>query len=118
MATTEHHRNISEVMSPVAQNINLGSTLSDEHSTTSLDNIANQEDILTTSRVQNMNRPDLDLEQQAIAKASNEKSRVKFEIHIVKVRIVGLAGVHFKKVSGNTWLYKELASHILKNLNL
>ena len=47
-----------------------------------------------------------------------EKAPIRFEIHIVKVRIVGLAGVHFKKVSGNTWLYKELASNILKDLNL
>ncbi|CCD27017.1 serine/threonine protein kinase KIN1 NDAI_0J01250 [Naumovozyma dairenensis CBS 421] len=43
---------------------------------------------------------------------------IKFEIHIVKVRIVGLAGVHFKKVSGNTWWYKEIASKILNDLNL
>ncbi|CAI4058193.1 hypothetical protein SKDZ_04G3410 [Saccharomyces kudriavzevii ZP591] len=49
---------------------------------------------------------------------TREKEPIKFEIHIVKVRIVGLAGVHFKKISGNTWMYKELASGILKELNL
>ncbi|KAH3901932.1 serine/threonine protein kinase KIN2 SCDLUD_001717 [Saccharomycodes ludwigii] len=46
------------------------------------------------------------------------KQPLKFEIHIVKVRIIGLAGIHFKKVSGNTWMYKKLATHILKELNL
>lgn len=47
-----------------------------------------------------------------------ERPNVKFEIHIVKVKIINLAGVHFKKVDGNTWIYKELASKILKDLRL
>lgn len=46
------------------------------------------------------------------------KTPLKFEIHIVKVPLVGLYGIQFKKVSGNTWLYKSLASEILNRLNL
>ncbi|XBW36348.1 hypothetical protein QEN19_001928 [Hanseniaspora menglaensis] len=48
----------------------------------------------------------------------NEKSKVVFEIHIVKVPVIGTAGVHFKKISGNTWNYKTLASSILDELKL
>ncbi|QID83461.1 serine/threonine-protein kinase KIN2 [Saccharomyces pastorianus] len=71
----------------------------EKHSRTSLENV----------RQQSVNSESLD---------TREKEPIKFEIHIVKVRIVGLAGVHFKKISGNTWMYKELASEILKELNL
>lgn len=71
----------------------------DKHSRTSLENV----------RQQSANSESMD---------TREKEPIKFEIHIVKVRIVGLAGVHFKKISGNTWMYKELASEILKELNL
>ncbi|CAL9730138.1 serine/threonine protein kinase Kin1p [Monosporozyma unispora] len=47
-----------------------------------------------------------------------ERPIVKFEIHIVKVKIINLAGIHFKKVTGNTWIYKDLASKILRDLKL
>ncbi|CCE64905.1 hypothetical protein TPHA_0J00820 [Tetrapisispora phaffii CBS 4417] len=102
---------------------------SEDMSTASLDYV-NEEDILTTSRVQDMNKvinynsqakqasQAEDDDVHAIDYSSKEKPPIKFEIYIVKVRIVGLAGVHFKKVSGNTWMYKELASHILSELNL
>lgn len=46
------------------------------------------------------------------------RSPLKFEIHIVKVPLVGLYGVQFKKLQGNTWNYKTLASQILNELNL
>ena len=48
----------------------------------------------------------------------SEPEIVKFQIHIVKVKIINLAGIHFKKVSGNTWIYKNIAGKILKNLQL
>ncbi|GMM56009.1 serine/threonine protein kinase [Maudiozyma humilis] len=112
-----HERSISMVTSPTGNTH--GYNNSQEISTASIEDIEEQrqqEDILTTSRVQDMNKiPD---EQQGSVSSSKERPPIKFEIHIVKVKIVGLAGVHFKKVSGNTWLYKELASHILKELNL
>lgn len=112
-----HERSISMVTSPTGNTH--GYNNSQEISTASIEDIEEQrqqEDILTTSRVQDMNKiPD---EHQNATSAAKERPPIKFEIHIVKVKIVGLAGVHFKKVSGNTWLYKELASHILKELNL
>lgn len=46
------------------------------------------------------------------------KTPLKFEINIVKVPLVGLYGVQFKKTLGNTWNYKTLASQILNELNL
>lgn len=46
------------------------------------------------------------------------KTPLKFEINIVKVPLVGLFGVQFKKTLGNTWNYKTLAGQILSELNL
>lgn len=49
---------------------------------------------------------------------ARKKTPLKFEINIVKVPLVGLYGVQFKKTLGNTWSYKTLAGQILKELNL
>lgn len=46
------------------------------------------------------------------------RTPLQFEIHLVKVPLVGLHGVQFKKVKGNTWMYKTLAGEILKDLRL
>jgi len=43
---------------------------------------------------------------------------IRFEIVIVKVPIVSLHGVQFKKVSGDTWQYKAMAEQIVKELRL
>ncbi|CAI4046052.1 hypothetical protein SKDZ_12G1460 [Saccharomyces kudriavzevii ZP591] len=116
LAASTHQRNSSVPMSPTYGNQTNG--MSGELSSTSLEFVQQQQDdILTTSRAQNINDVNGQFEQN-IAYDIKERPPIKFEIHIVKVRIVGLAGVHFKKVSGNTWLYKELASYILKELNL
>lgn len=108
LASSHHERNVSIVTSPTPNNV------SGEISSASLESV-NQDDILTTSKAQDMNKTEKEHEEVI---GTKEKPPVKFEIHIVKVRIVGLAGVHFKKVSGNTWLYKELATEILEKLNL
>ena len=115
LATNTHQRNSSIPMSPTYGNQSNGT--SGELSSMSLEYVQQQDDILTTSRAQNINNINGQLEQNN-AYSNKERPPIRFEIHIVKVRIVGLAGVHFKKVSGNTWLYKELASYILKELNL
>lgn len=115
LATNTHQRNSSIPMSPNYGNQSNGT--SGELSSMSLDYVQQQDDILTTSRAQNINNVNGQTEQTNTS-GIKERPPIKFEIHIVKVRIVGLAGVHFKKVSGNTWLYKELASYILKELNL
>lgn len=57
-------------------------------------------------------------QQHVSSQASKARTPLKFEIHIVKVPLVGLSGVHFKKVLGNTWMYKALAGQILSELNL
>lgn len=43
---------------------------------------------------------------------------VRFDIYIVKVPWFSLHGVQFKRVAGNSWQYKSLASKILSELNL
>lgn len=43
---------------------------------------------------------------------------IKFEILIVKVPIVSLHGVQFKRVGGDTWQYKGVAEQIVKELRL
>ncbi|KAK0617419.1 kinase-like domain-containing protein [Immersiella caudata] len=45
-------------------------------------------------------------------------AEIKFEILIVKVPIVSLHGVQFKRVGGNTWQYKAMAEQIVKELRL
>lgn len=42
----------------------------------------------------------------------------RFEISIVRVPIVGLHGVQFKKLTGNVWHYKSVAQDILAELHL
>lgn len=56
--------------------------------------------------------------QPQISSVIHSRTPLKFEIHIVKVPLVGLFGVQFKKVMGNTWMYKALAGQILNELNL
>jgi hypothetical protein len=41
-----------------------------------------------------------------------------FEIFVVKVPVISLHGIQFKRVSGNTWQYKNMADHILRELRL
>ncbi|SPQ26928.1 ac4235ca-2f0f-4eb7-b940-caaaa24a945e [Thermothielavioides terrestris] len=43
---------------------------------------------------------------------------IRFEIVIVKVPIVSLHGVQFKRVGGNTWQYKAMAEQIVRELRL
>lgn len=43
---------------------------------------------------------------------------LKFEIFIVKVPLFSLHGIQFKKVSGDTWAYKNMAQKILDALRL
>ncbi|AOA63654.1 Serine/threonine-protein kinase [Komagataella phaffii CBS 7435] len=54
----------------------------------------------------------------SINEGSTHRTPLKFEIHIVKVPLVGLYGVRFKKILGNAWIYKRLASKLLQELNL
>ncbi|KAI1090448.1 Pkinase-domain-containing protein [Rostrohypoxylon terebratum] len=43
---------------------------------------------------------------------------LEFEIFIVKVPLLSLHGIQFKRMEGNTWQFKNLADHILKELRL
>lgn len=43
---------------------------------------------------------------------------LEFEIFIVKVPLLSLHGIQFKRMEGNTWQYKNMADQILKELRL
>lgn len=43
---------------------------------------------------------------------------LEFEIFIVKVPLLSLHGIQFKRLTGNTWQYKSMADHILRELRL
>lgn len=43
---------------------------------------------------------------------------LEFEIFIVKVPLLSLHGIQFKRMSGNTWQYKNMADQILKEVRL
>ncbi|CAK7231199.1 Serine/threonine-protein kinase [Sporothrix bragantina] len=43
---------------------------------------------------------------------------LEFEIFIVKVPVFTLHGIQFKRLVGNTWQYKNMADHILRELRL
>jgi len=43
---------------------------------------------------------------------------LRFEIFVVKVPLIGLHGIQFKKVDGGTWQYKNMAQKILNELRL
>lgn len=49
---------------------------------------------------------------------TGENMVLKFEIFIVKVPLFSLHGIQFKKVSGGTWQYKNMAQKILDALRL
>ncbi|KAK6197870.1 uncharacterized protein RJT21DRAFT_122679 [Scheffersomyces amazonensis] len=93
----------------------------DDNSADSLNGYGGGSDMLISSKLEQKAR-----HQHSVSNASgsgNERQRgskspLKFEIHIVKVPLVGLYGVQFKKLLGNTWNYKTLASQILTELNL
>jgi len=43
---------------------------------------------------------------------------LEFEIFIVKVPLLSLHGIQFKRLAGGTWPYKNMADQILKELRL
>lgn len=43
---------------------------------------------------------------------------LEFEIFIVKVPVISLHGIQFKRMAGNTWQFKNMADHILRELRL
>ncbi|KAJ3129949.1 serine/threonine-protein kinase KIN2 [Nowakowskiella sp. JEL0407] len=45
-------------------------------------------------------------------------SKVRFEVYIVKIPWLGLHGVQFRKVTGDTWQYKRICTEILNQIRL
>jgi hypothetical protein len=43
---------------------------------------------------------------------------LEFEIFIVKIPLLSLHGIQFKRLAGGTWQYKNMADQILRELRL
>lgn len=50
--------------------------------------------------------------------AEDVRTPVRFKVYIVRIPLLGLHGVQFKKMTGNSWQYKNLATKILAELKL
>ena len=50
--------------------------------------------------------------------ANEQTNKIIFEIFIAKIKFLGLVGIHFKKISGDSWKYKEIAATLIKDMNL
>ncbi|ODV83947.1 hypothetical protein CANARDRAFT_182010, partial [[Candida] arabinofermentans NRRL YB-2248] len=120
-----HHQELSIPTTPAPANF-IRRNSYDSSESINFDEPDGGSDMLVSSRVEQQNKARSPTVNQASsfdakdrdAGVSVSKAPLKFEIHIVKVPLIGLYGVQFKKVSGNTWLYKSLASEILNRLNL
>ncbi|GMM48111.1 serine/threonine protein kinase [Pichia kluyveri] len=120
----KYNNEINIPTTPAAANLrNL--SIDDSSESIALDETNGASDMLVSSRLEQQNynisssMSNYDKEySKGKEKERSSKTPLKFEIHIVKVPLVGLYGIQFKKVSGNTWLYKSLASEILNRLNL
>jgi len=51
------------------------------------------------------------------ANGANERS-VRFEVNIVKVPLLPLHGIHFRRIGGDGWQYQMLARRVLTELKL
>ena len=49
---------------------------------------------------------------------SSVAAPVRFEIDIVRMPLLALHGVQFKKITGDVWQYKAIAQEILGQLRL
>ncbi|KAG7704614.1 hypothetical protein KL933_002199 [Ogataea haglerorum] len=120
-----NNQDVTYPTTPAPANVNRRSSVDSSESIT-FEEPYGGSDMLVSSRLEQENKPRSPSVANAPAidtnrhseKVSASKSPLKFEIHIVKVPLVGLYGVQFKKISGNTWLYKSLAGEILSRLNL
>ncbi|KAJ1997644.1 Serine/threonine-protein kinase, partial [Coemansia sp. S85] len=62
-------------------------------------------------------RPDAPPPMPAAPKSANNNA-ICFQIFLVRMPLLGLCGLQFRRVSGPTWKYKDLCSEILKRLKL
>lgn len=98
-------------MTPASANVTRRSSTDSQESMDSTHNIRGGSDMLVSSRVEHTGPAPQ-------SKTVKVRTPLKFEIHIVKVPLVGLYGIQLKKVTGNAWMYKTLAGQILSELNL
>lgn len=144
VAASQYSSNTQQQMSSSSSPINRHvSRSTDYDSSASLDSLSGDigaSDMLVSSRIAQNKKNEEDADEKESKEGEEEeedrkeekagnfnsnnqrvvktRSPLKFEIHIVKIPLVGLFGVQFKKVSGNAWMYKALAGQILGELKL
>ncbi|KAJ2874633.1 Serine/threonine-protein kinase [Coemansia aciculifera] len=72
---------------------------------------------LSSDDAKDHSRPAAPLPVQAVLKSANNNA-ICFQIFLVRMPLLGLCGLQFRRVSGPTWKYKDLCSEILKRLKL
>lgn len=50
--------------------------------------------------------------------AHEGKQIIEFDISITKLGLLGLIGVHLNKIRGDSWAYKDVATRLIKSMNL
>jgi hypothetical protein len=78
---------------------------------------SSDEDTERINQVQQHNRPAGETTTHVQSDLGNGMA-LKFEIFVVKVPLLSLHGIQFKKVDGGTWQYKNMAQTILNELKL
>ncbi|GAM19901.1 hypothetical protein SAMD00019534_030760 [Acytostelium subglobosum LB1] len=48
----------------------------------------------------------------------DDENSVKFQIEIVKIMHLNLTGVQLKRISGDTWKYKEVCTHLVESIHI
>ncbi|EJD40890.1 Pkinase-domain-containing protein [Auricularia subglabra TFB-10046 SS5] len=65
-----------------------------------------------------IDRPPTALEKPAVFEDNSNPLGVRFEVHVVKVPLLPLYGIQFRRVSGDAWQYQMLARRVLTELKL
>ncbi|KAJ2827899.1 Serine/threonine-protein kinase, partial [Coemansia sp. 'formosensis'] len=72
---------------------------------------------LSSDDAKDLSRPVAPPPMQAAPKSANNNA-ICFQIFLVRMPLLGLCGLQFRRVSGPTWKYKDLCSEILRRLKL
>lgn len=77
-----------------------------------------QVNLTTTSRTTNDTITTTNPSNQNLTFGAVPLRSIRFEIHIVKVALLGLNGIQFKRISGDFGVYKNLCSQLISEFNL
>ena len=84
-------------------------------------NSINEDDSEEAHSIDDIDISQIDLVEQqtgALTFGAAPLRSIRFEIHIVKVALLGLNGIQFKRISGDFGVYKNLCSQLISEFNL